>query len=135
MKGAAIVTDNLADHMPLSKLLGVQVTQASPDCVEGTLEVTAELCTLAPILHGGSIMAFADTLGGIAAYLSLPEGAEGTTTVESKTNFLRAAPVGTTVTGRTEPVNIGRRLSVWTTTITGEDGKTVAVVTQTQMVL
>jgi uncharacterized protein (TIGR00369 family) len=80
-------------------------------------------------------MAFADSLGAIAGFLALPEDARGTTTLESKTNFLGAAKMGTTVTGETTPVHRGRRTSVWQTKITGEDGKAVALVIQTQMAL
>ena len=129
------MTQDLAASMPLATLLGVSVTRADKDAVEGSLLVKEELCTLGGTLHGGGIMALADSLGAIAAFLNLPEGAQGTTTIESKTNFLRAAPVGTTVSARTVPVNVGRRLSVWSTTVSGEDGKPVAVVTQTQLVL
>ena len=90
---------------------------------------------LGGILHGGAIMAFADTLGAIGAFLNLPEGAQGTTTIESKTNFLSPAKEGSLVKAETTPVNIGRRLSVWQTRISREDGKAVALVTQTQLVL
>lgn len=121
--------------MPFSKLMGVTVTEASPERIVGTLLVRPELCTAGNILHGGAIMAFADALGAIGAFLTLPEGASRTTTIESKTNFLGAAPVGEPVTGEATPVQIGRRLSVWQTRITRADGKPVALVTQTQMVL
>ena len=80
-------------------------------------------------------MAFADALGALGAFVNLPDGAAGTTTIESKTNFLGAAKQGETVTGEATPVQIGRRLSVWQTRITRPDGKAVALVTQTQMVL
>jgi uncharacterized protein (TIGR00369 family) len=80
-------------------------------------------------------MAAADSLGAIAAFLALPEGAAGTTTIESKTNFLGAAKVGAVVTLETTPVHVGRRTSVWQTKLTLADGKPVALVTQTQMVL
>lgn len=86
-------------------------------------------------MHGGAIMAFADALGAIGAFLSLPEGAKGTTTIESKTNFLGAAPQGRKVVGVTTPVKTGSRLSVWQTDIRLEDGRQVALVTQTQLVL
>ncbi|MCP5916513.1 PaaI family thioesterase, partial [Klebsiella pneumoniae] len=76
-------------------------------------------------------MAFADALGAIGGFLNLPEGAAGTTTIESKTNFLGAAPEGGTVSGETTPVSVGRRLSVWQTHIRRADGKPVALVTQT----
>ncbi len=126
---------NPANAMPFSKLMGVEVTAAGPEGVEGTLLVREDLCTAGGILHGGAIMAFADALGAIGAFATLPEGAGGTTTIESKTNFLSAAKLGTTVTGRATPLSIGRRISVWQTEITGENGKRVAVVTQTQLVL
>jgi uncharacterized protein (TIGR00369 family) len=80
-------------------------------------------------------MAFADTLGAIGGFLALPEGAAGTTTLESKTNFLAAAKEGTTVTGEATPVHRGRRTSVWRTDIAREDGKLVALVIQTQMAI
>jgi 1,4-dihydroxy-2-naphthoyl-CoA hydrolase len=126
---------NPADAMPFSKLMGVTVSSAAKDCIVGELPVRPDLCTSGRILHGGAIMAFADALGAIGAFMNLPEGAGGTTTVESKTNFLGAAREGDRVTGETTPVQIGKRLSVWQTRITRSDGKAVALVTQTQMVL
>ena len=86
------------------------------------------------VKHGGAVMAFADTLGAAATVLNLAEG-KGTTTIESKTNFVGPAPVGTTITGETTPIHRGRRTQVWQTRITTAEGKLVAVVTQTQMVL
>ena len=86
-------------------------------------------------LAAGAIMAFADCLGAVGAFLTLPEGATGTTTIESKTNFLGAGPVGSVLVGEATPVKIGKRLSVWQTRIRTEDGADVALVTQTQMVL
>ncbi len=129
------MSSNLADNMPFSKLMGVQIIQADKSRIEGELTVRSDLCTAGGILHGGAIMAFADALGAIGAFLNLPEGAKGTTTIESKTNFLAAAPQGDKVTAIATPVSIGRRLSVWQTHITRSDGKAVALVTQTQMVL
>ncbi|MFO1240362.1 MAG: PaaI family thioesterase [Sphingomonadaceae bacterium] len=129
------MSSNLADTMPFSKLMGVQIIQADKSRIEGELTVRSDLCTAGGILHGGAIMAFADALGAIGAFLNLPEGAKGTTTIESKTNFLAAAPQGEKVTAIATPVSIGRRLSVWQTHITRSDGKAVALVTQTQMVL
>ncbi len=93
-----------------------------------------EICTTFDTLHGGAIMAFADTLGATGAFLNLPLGA-GTTTMESKTNFIGSAKIGMTVTGESTPVHLGKSTSVWTTRITRDDGKLVAVVTQTQIVL
>lgn len=126
---------NPADAMPFSKLIGVTVTSAAKDRIVGELMVRPELCTTGQILHGGAIMAFADALGAIGAFMNLPDGAKGTTTIESKTNFLGAAPDGDTLTGEATPVQIGKRLSVWQTRISRADGKAVALVTQTQLVL
>lgn len=121
--------------MPFAKTLGIEVTEASAERVVGTMLVSPELCTGGGILHGGAFMAFADSLGAVGAFLSLPEGARGTTTIESKTNFLGGAKLGTTVTGEATPVHAGKRTSVWQTKITSEDGKAVALVIQTQLVL
>ena len=126
---------NLADIMPFSKLMGIEVTDAQADKIEGRLTVRAELCTVAGIMHGGAIMAFADSLGAIGAFMNLPEGSGGTTTIESKTNFLGAAPENSVVLGFSTPVKLGKTMSVWQTRIESEDGKLVALVTQTQLVL
>lgn len=124
-----------ADIIPFAKTMGVEITEATPQRVTGRLLVRPDLCTTGGTLHGGAIMALADSLGAIGGYLSLPEGAKGTTTLESKTNFLGAAKGGTTVTAETTPVHSGKRTSVWQTKITSEDGKAIALVIQTQMVL
>lgn len=126
---------NPADAMPFSKLMGVTVTAGSAQGVEGEITVREDLCTAGGIMHGGAIMAFADALGAVGAVTCLPEGAKGTTTIESKTNFLGGAREGSTVTATATPVHRGRRTQVWTTRIETADGKLVAVVTQTQMVL
>jgi 1,4-dihydroxy-2-naphthoyl-CoA hydrolase len=126
---------NPAEMMPFAKTMGVQVSEAGPERVVGTLLVRDDLCTAGGILHGGAIMAFADSLGAIGGFMSLPEGAAGTTTLESKTNFLGGAKAGVTVRGETTPVHRGKRTSVWQTKISTEDGKAVALVLQTQMVL
>jgi uncharacterized protein (TIGR00369 family) len=126
------MTQNLAASMPFSTLMGVEVTEASKTKVVGRMTVRADLCTAGNILHGGAIMAFADALGAVGGFLNLEPGAR-TTTLESKTNFLGGAPEGAVVIGETTPVHIGKRTSVWTTRIAREDGKAVAIVTQTQM--
>jgi uncharacterized protein (TIGR00369 family) len=126
---------NLADLMPFSKLMGVDVSEASAARIVATMLVREDLCTGGSILHGGAIMAFADALGAIGAFLTLPEGAKRTTTIESKTNFIGSALVGSTVRGECTPAHIGKRTSVWQTKITTADGKTVALVTQTQMAI
>ena len=120
--------------LPFAALLGIHFTGASAERVTAELAVREDLCTRPAILHGGAIMAFADTLGAAATILNLPERA-GTTTIESKTNFLAPAPVGTKVLGETTPVHRGRRTMVWQTRVTTEAGRLVALVTQTQLVL
>lgn len=123
-----------AEMLPFATLLGIEFTAAAPDRVAAEMTVRAELCTRPAILHGGAIMAFADTLGGVGTMLNLPEGA-GTTTIESKTNFIAAAPLGARVVGEAMPVHRGRRTMVWQTRITTPEGRLVALVTQTQLVL
>ena len=129
------MSDNLANAMPFSQMMGVSVTEATTASVIGEIEVRKDLCTTGGIMHGGAIMAFADALGAIGAFLALPAGAKGTTTIESKTNFLGAAPLGEHVIGETKPIKTGARLSVWQTDIRLENGRQVALVTQTQLVL
>jgi 1,4-dihydroxy-2-naphthoyl-CoA hydrolase len=125
----------LAQHkLPFAELLGIRVTAAAPDRVVAEMAVRAELCTSPSVLHGGAIMSFADTLGAMGTVLNLPPGA-GTTTIESKTNFMATAAAGTTVTGETTPLHRGRRTMVWQTRITAAQGRLVAVVIQTQLVL
>lgn len=126
---------SLADMIPFAKTMGVEIVEATPQRVVGTLLVRPDLCTTTGALHGGAVMAFADTLGAVGAFLTLPPGAKGTTTVESKTNFLGAAKAGATVRGETTPVHTGKRTSVWQTRLTSEDGKAIALVIQTQLVL
>ena len=118
----------------LPDLMGIKFTDVTPDKVVATLAVRKDLCTLGDNLHGGAIMAFADTLGAVAAILNMPQGAR-TTTIESKTNFIGGAPAGTTVVGESVPVHKGRTTVVCQTTIRSEAGKLVALVTQTQLVI
>ena len=87
------------------------------------------------VAHGGAIMSFADTLGGAAAFIGLPAEAKGTTTLESKTNFIAGAPAGSTLIGRCSLVHRGRRTQVWQTRVETEDGKLIALTSQTQMIL
>jgi 1,4-dihydroxy-2-naphthoyl-CoA hydrolase len=115
-------------------LMGVQITELTPDRVVATMVVRPELCTSGGILHGGAHMAFADTLGAVGTFINLPEG-KGTTTVESSTKFLGSAKVGTTVTGESTPLHKGRTTMVWQTAIRNADGKLCSMVTQTQLVL
>jgi uncharacterized protein (TIGR00369 family) len=115
-------------------LMGMEFVEAGPDLVSAKLKVRADLCTGGSILHGGAIMAFADTIGAVATILNIPESS-GTATLESKTNFFRPAPAGTEVTGTCTALHRGKRTMTWQTTITSAEGKLIAVVTQTQMVL
>jgi uncharacterized protein (TIGR00369 family) len=120
--------------LPLAKMLGIELTVAHKDRVVGQLTVREEITTGGHILHGGAYMAFADSLGAIGAALNL-KGANRTTTLESKTNFLGSARVGETITGEATPLHLGRRSSVWQTRITNAEGKLLALVTQTQMTI
>jgi uncharacterized protein (TIGR00369 family) len=126
------VTD-IAERIPLAGALGIEVESAAPDEVKGGMAWAPELCTSAGVLHGGAIMALADTLGAVCASLNLPEGAL-TTTIESKTNFFRAVTEGR-VHAASRPLHVGRRTIVVQTDLTRDDGKRVAQVTQTQAVL
>jgi 1,4-dihydroxy-2-naphthoyl-CoA hydrolase len=127
--------EELVGRMPFAQALGLLVTEATPERVRGELLVRADLCTSNGVMHGGAVMALADSLGAIGAVLALPEGAGGTTTIESKTNFLGPAAEGTTVTAEATPLSAGRRISVWQTRVVRPDGRVVALVTQTQLVL
>lgn len=125
----------IADAQPaFGRLMGMRVTSATRDRVEAELTVRDELANRNGVLHGGAIMAFADNLGGTASFLNLSEGG-GTTTIESKTNFFRAIPLGQTAVAVCIPLHRGRTTMVWQTTIAGADGRTAAIVTQTQLVL
>ena len=116
------------------ELLGVRLTAVTPERVLAELTVRPELCTAGQVMHGGAFMAFADTLGAVGTVANLPPGAR-TTTIESKTNFIGAAPVGSRVLGESTPVHRGKTTMVWQTRISAESGKLLALVTQTQMVL
>ena len=124
-----------AMKMPFAELKGVTFVEAEPERVVARMLVRPDLCTLGHTIHGGAIMAFADSVGAAATVINLPPDAKGTTTIESKTNFVGGAKEGTTITATATPVHRGRRTQVWQTRIEGEDGKLVAVVTQTQMIL
>ena len=120
--------------LPFADLLGITFTEATRERVVASMSVRSELCTTPPVLHGGAVMAFADTLGAMGTILNLPEGA-GTTTIESKTNFFAAVPLGDVARGECTPLHRGRTTMVWQTLIRTAEGKLCAVVTQTQMVL
>ncbi len=121
-------------EVPFARLLRIKLTSAAPDRITAELLVRDELCTSPAVLHGGALMALADSLGAYATMLNLKDGA-GTTTLESKTNFLAPAPAGTTVTAECTPIHRGKRTMVWQTRISGANGRLLALITQTQMVL
>ncbi len=118
----------------LPELLGMRLISVERDVLVGELDVRRELCTAPGLMHGGAVMAFADTLGALTTMANLDDES-GTTTIESKTNFFRGGREGTTMRGETRPLHRGRRTQVWQTTITDAEGRLVAQVTQTQMVL
>ena len=114
--------------------MGMRVTEIAGERVVAELTVRPELCTGGDILHGGAYMAFADTIGAVATIVNLPPKTR-TVTIESKTNFIGGAPVGPRVIGECTPFHRGRTTMVWQTVIRNEAGKTLAVVSQTQMLI
>jgi 1,4-dihydroxy-2-naphthoyl-CoA hydrolase len=132
MPTLAEITELLRPLLP--GLMGIELIEASKERITANMLVRPELCTYGGVLHGGAFMALADTIGAVGTVFNLPPGAR-TTTIESKTNFLGAAPVNTRVTAQSTPLHRGRTTMVWQTMIRGETGKLCAVVTQTQMVL
>lgn len=127
-------TSLLHRSMPLCELLGMRVASASPEEVRLELDWSPTLCTSAGVLHGGVVMALADSSGAVCAFLNLPEGA-GTSTIESKTNFLGAITEGATVTTTSRPLHVGSSTIVVETEVRRQDGRLVGKVTQTQAVL
>ena len=125
--------DDALAAVPFAGELGLELVTASPEEVRGTMRWAPELCTVGGVLHGGALMAFADTLGAVCAFLNLPEGAT-TTTVESKTNFFRAVRGGRVV-GVTRALHAGRRFIVAQTDVLDDEERLVAQTTQTQAVL
>ena len=118
----------------LPGLLGVRLTSVAPEVVRAEMDVRPQLCTVGGVLHGGAIMAFADTLGAIGTAANLGEG-QGTTTTDSSTKFIAAARAGTRITGDCIALHRGRSTMVWQTSVRNSDGKLCAVVIQTQLVL
>lgn len=115
------------------ELMAIRFVEANPDRVVAELDYREALTTVGGSFHGGALMALADTIGAVATVLNLPPGA-GTTTLESKTNFLAAARSGT-VRAETTPLHRGKRTMVWQTRITDEGGRLLSLTIQTQMVL
>ena len=128
------VSQFVAAPLPFAKLLGLELVTVTPERVEAVLRVREELCTRPAVLHGGAVMALADTLGAIATVANLAEGST-TTTVESKTNFFAAIPVGDTARAECTPLHRGRTTMVWQTRVMRSDGRVAALVIQTQLVL
>jgi 1,4-dihydroxy-2-naphthoyl-CoA hydrolase len=122
------------EMLPFARLLGIEFASASADRIIARMNVREDLCTRPAVLHGGALMAFADTLGATGTILNLPGGA-ATTTIESKTNFIAPAPVGTLVIGEAMPIHRGRRTMIWQIRVTTPEGRLVALVTQTQLIL
>jgi 1,4-dihydroxy-2-naphthoyl-CoA hydrolase len=119
--------------LPFAALLGIEIVSAASDRIVAEMTVRRELCTRPDVLHGGALMAFADTLGALGTLANLTEGS-GTATIESKTNFISSAPVGARIVGETTPLHRGSRTMVWQTRITNAEGKLVAMVNQTQLI-
>jgi uncharacterized protein (TIGR00369 family) len=117
-----------------AEFLGLKITSVSPERVTAELAARSELNNRHGIMHGGAIMALADNLGGTCATANLKPG-QGTTTIESKTNFFAAVPIGDVAKAECVPLHRGRTTMVFQTRITRNDGKLCALVTQTQMVL
>lgn len=122
------------DAMPFTQVLGIEVLEASPELVRARIEWDATRCTAGGVLHGGLLMGLADSCGGFIAFLNLPEGSTGTTTLESKTNLFKAVRSGW-VTAEARPLHTGRSTIVVDTVLRDDAGALVARTTQTQMVL
>jgi uncharacterized protein (TIGR00369 family) len=127
-------TEMIHAQVPLCATLGITADAARPDEVVLSLDWAPTLCTGNNVLHGGIVMALADSAGGVCAFLNLPEEAAGTATIESKTNFL-APTRGGTVKAHCHPLHIGKRVIVLETEVRGDDGKLAAKVLQTQAIL
>ncbi|HEX6392912.1 MAG TPA: PaaI family thioesterase [Acidimicrobiales bacterium] len=120
--------------IPLAKTLGISFQTTEPELVKARLNWSDGLCTTGGMLHGGVLMALADTTGAACAFMNLPEGAGGTTTIESKTNFLRAVREGF-VESTSKPLHVGRTVIVVETDLRDHHANLVARVTQSQLVL
>jgi 1,4-dihydroxy-2-naphthoyl-CoA hydrolase len=127
-------TTSLHGTVPFAAHLGIEVVAASPSSVTGRLAWRESLCTAGGALNGGVVMALADNLGALCAFLNLPAGAAGTTTIESKTNFLRAVRSGY-ATAVARPLHVGRRIIVVESDVLDDEKRLVARVTQSQAVL
>lgn len=120
--------------MPFASTLGARLTASGPEEVRAILAWSPGLCTAGGIMHGGALMALADSTGALCAFLNLPDGSTGTTTIESKTNFMGAVRDGS-VEAVSRPWHVGRTIIVVGTDLTSSSGRLVARVTQSQLVL
>jgi 1,4-dihydroxy-2-naphthoyl-CoA hydrolase len=120
-------------NLGLAAHLGMKFIEIAPDRVVAELEIREQVCTLGGAIHGGTLMALADTIGATATILNLPPGA-GTTTLESKTNFFAAGREGV-VRAESIPLHRGKRTQVWQTRVTDASGRLLSLTIQTQMVL
>ena len=127
------MSNALVETMPFAVACDIEVDVATAEEVRGRMPWTAERCTIGGVMHGGALMTLADSVGAICAFLNLPEGAS-TSTIESKTNFMRGVRSGF-AHATSRPLHVGRQTIVVTTELRDDDGKLVAVVTQTQAVL
>jgi 1,4-dihydroxy-2-naphthoyl-CoA hydrolase len=128
------LTAQMHAAMPFAATIGAEPLAARPDEVRARVAWDPSRCTSGGLLHGGLVMALADACGGWCGFLNLPEDATGTTTVESKTNFLRGVSAGH-VEATSRPLHVGRSFVVVDTEVHDADGRLVARVTQTQAVL
>ena len=119
---------------PYARHIGIRLTSASPERITAEMEIVEDLNNANGVAHGGALMSFADTLGALGTVANLQPGFV-TTTLESKTNFIGAAPVGSTILGEATPIHRGRSTMIFQTRITTKEGKLLALVTQTQMVM
>lgn len=127
-------SDDIWTLPPFPNDLGVELIDCKPEQVRGALTVTAKMANRNGVMHGGALMSFADTLGGVASALNLA-GNDSTTTLESKTNFIRPIAIGERITGCCVPLHVGRKTMVWQITISRQNGKPAAVTTQTQLTI
>jgi 1,4-dihydroxy-2-naphthoyl-CoA hydrolase len=128
-------TQFIRSTMPLCETFGMTASELVAERAVLHLSWRPELCTANGLLHGGAVMALADAAGGACAYLNLPDGAVGTATIESKTNFLGAVTEGSTLTATSVPLHTGRTTIVVETELRTDDGRLVAKTTQTQSVI
>lgn len=134
MVADSAATASLHASVPYAARLGIEIVAAAPSSVTGRLAWEESLCTAGGALNGGVIMSLADNVGALCAFMNLPSGSAGTTTIESKTNFLRAIRGGY-ATAVARPLHVGRRIIVIESEVVDDEKRLVAKVTQSQAVL